>query len=245
MQMKKQMLQTFISKYCLKAHDSKNIESVKWDVKDDVIKVKAMPSDRSVLADIELKSNDISVLNGYTLGIYKTTQLLKLLDVFDEDIDVKLNSINTKAISLELQNESTKIKFALSGIEVIPKTPTKANLPDQYELTFDITSEFTDMFIKCKNSLPADSQFRIYVDAEGCGIVFGDIETNSNNIFFKVPNTKYDSELAMIRFDAFYLKQILSINKNMSGTIKVSKNGILVATFSSDSYLCNYYFPQV
>lgn len=243
--MKKQMLQTFISKYCLKTRDSKNIESVKWDVKDNVIKIKAFPSDRSVLVDIELTSDDISVLNGYSLGIYKTTQLLKLLDIFDDDIDVKLNSINNKAISLELQNESTKIKFALAGIEVIPKTPTKTNLPSEYELTFDITPEFTDMFIKCKNSLPSDHQFRIYVDADGCGIVFGDIDTNSNNIFFKVPNTKYESELNMIRFDSFYLKQVLSINKNMSGTIKVSKSGILVATFSSDSYLCNYYFPQV
>lgn len=243
--MKKQLLQTFMSKYCFKEHSNADIESVIWEVSGNVMTVKAMPSDRSILIKSSLTCDDLKILDGYSLGVNRTTQFIKLLNILDEDIKLKLNATEKAAISLEMKDSSTNVKYAFGDTRIIHKVPTKQNIPDAYELSLDIDIEFINKFIKAKSAIPDMYQFAIETNDDGCFIVMGNTDVNSNVISFKVGGAKYNENIPKMKFDGFYLKQILNANKDCDGTIEVSTKGLMIVSFKTKEFISEYYLLRL
>ena len=239
--MKKQLLQTFMSKYCFKEHSNSDIESVIWEVNDNVMTVRAMPSDRSILIKSSLTCDDLKILDGYSMGVNRTTQFIKLLNILEDDIKLKLNATERAAISLEMKDSSTSVKYAFGDTRIIHKVPTKQNIPDVYELSVNIDEEFINKFIKAKAAIPDIHTFAIETNDDGCYVVMGNTDVNSNVISFRISGAKYNEPIPKMKFDGFYLKQILNVHKGQDGTIDVSTKGLMVVTFKSKEFTSEYY----
>ena len=81
--MNKSVITKFIDKY----HLGGNIESVKWETDGDGLVTKFISENRSMLGKVTLSKFPFEKLE---FGLYTTSQLKKLLDVPDNDVELSL-----------------------------------------------------------------------------------------------------------------------------------------------------------
>ena len=75
-------------------------------------------------------------------------------------------------------------------------------------------------------------------------IILGHSDNNSNRININVP-AENDCNMDPISFNADYLREILSANKdNEEGIMEVSADGLAVLTFKNSEYASKYYMVQ-
>ena len=172
--MEKKKLISFIDKY----HLAGNANSVKLEVKDKTLHCKFITDDQNVIGSVTMDNFDIE--DG-ELGIYATSQLTKLLTALDDNVDFKVNKADSSAFSIKISDKTTKVTFMLADLSVIRQVPDLKNTPD-WNVTFKLTKEFTDKFIKSKNALPETENFAVQSNNGTTEMILNYSTLNTNRI---------------------------------------------------------------
>ena len=182
---------------------------------------------------------NLSFDNG-NVGIYTTDQLVKLLNVLDEDVTLDVSRAGDKAYSLKVKNGSVSVDYTLSDLSVIPDTPKLKRIPE-FDTKIKVDSNFMDTFIKGKAALAEAETFTITSDGNTTQVVIGYSSTNTNRVNIPVETTS-NGLTDNVSFNANLFKDVLLANKECSSaTLEVSNEGLARITFKVDDYDSTYY----
>lgn len=235
--MEKQKLNKFISKYSLGGL----IESVKWELNNNILSTSFISDNKSVLGTVSMSGFEYE---DKTFGLYDTSKMIKILSVMEEGINFNVKDINGKPLSLQLKDEVTNARVVLSDISVIPTVPDLKELP-KFDIKIKLDDVFIDRFIKSKSALADEDNFTFRVKNGVSEIIIGYSNINSNRIALIVSSDQ-TKDVKPITFSATYLKEILVANRESSDAIlNISTKGLAHISFESDEYKSDYYLVQI
>jgi hypothetical protein len=236
--MKKAELVNFINRYYLAGATT----SVKWKSNDGAVMTDFITDDQNVIgsvrANLDLGSNE--------LGVYATPTLTKMLSAVGDDINVKVNNIDTKSVSIDIDDKDVDMKFMLADLSVIRQVPELKQLPD-WNVKLTLSKEFTAKFIKAKNAIPDAENFGVECKSGNAEIIMNYSSINTNRIKFSIPcDNENCADMSTVCFSSNLFKEILQANKDAeTATLEVSAAGLARAVFTSQSYTSTYYLVQL
>ena len=226
--MTKTELLKFISKYSL----GNNVESVTWELEDNSITTNFVSSDKTLKGTVTM-NNAVIDTSLPEIGIYTTSQLVRMLSILDDDINVSVNST-----SMQVNDKHTDFSFVLADLDVIPKSP-KLKMKPTFTSVINITDDFVNKFVKSYGALPENDFFTVQCDATSKQIIFGYSNTNSNRISFNIDvNTE---DIQPIHFSSSLMREILVANKGITGTLEISPVGLGRIKFNTAQNTAEYY----
>ena len=233
--MEKTKLTKFIQKYNLNG----NVNSVKWETKDDTLSTVFITPCKSLMGKVTVDNFNFESAE---FGVYSTDVLQKLIDVLDEDITLDLKKIDNKAISLNVNTDTmASIDYQLSDLSVIGEAPKLKRIPE-FETEICIDKRFIDTFIKGKSALSEVDSFTILaMSGKVIDVVIGYSSINSNRVNIPVKTT-VNGLTENISFNADLFRDVLSANKECtSATLEISNDGLARIKFKIDDYDSVYY----
>ena len=147
------------------------------------------------------------------IGVYNTEQLTKLLSVLDDDINVSVNKIGGKSISLKVSDSHSTINYMLSDVSVINKPPQLKQIPE-FHLEIDVTPQFISKFIIGKGNLSDTDNFTVITDGTDTKLVIGHSSVNTNRVTIPVTTTK-SSSIENVSFNKNIFKEVLIKKQRM------------------------------
>ena len=235
--MQKEKLVSFINRYYLAG----NTDSVKLVVKNGQLVCSFISANQNVIGEVTLQSVD---MEDAELAVYTTSQLLKMLSVLDENIDIKFVKSGDKVFSMIVNDANTSITYMLADLSVIKSVPKVKALPE-FDVTINITKEFSEKFLKAKNGMPEAENFAVVSDSVSSEILLNYSTVNTNRIKFSVDATA-NNKLNATCFSANIFKEILTANKGAeSGVFEVSGQGLARVTFTGKDFNSVYYLVQL
>lgn len=218
-------------------------EPVKWAVKSNKAMVKFSSEDQMLIGQVvfttELEDSDF--------GMYTTSDLLKIISPLDSTIkEVKLTQVDGVNTNILLSDDSLKVKYVLSSLDIIPKAGNLKKEPE-FEIELEMNKELIGLYLKSISALPDTLNAAFCVkDENNIKVVLGYSTINTNTITFDIPAVSTDTSIDPIVFHAQYLKQIFSSNKDMiKGKIFISSAGIMKIQFSGEGYGSMYYLVKL
>jgi hypothetical protein len=236
--MKKADLLNFINRYYLAGATT----SVKWTAENGHVETKFITDDQnvigSVVSSLDLGNNEI--------GVYATPQLNKMLSALGEDVNVKVNSIDKKSVSIDIDDSDVDMKFMLADLSVIRQVPELKQLPD-WNVAINIDRDFIAKYIKAKNALPDSENFGISCKNGQVDMIINYSSINTNRIKFSMAcNNESCADMGVTCFSSNLFKEILQANKDAtSGKLEVSAAGLAQVLFTGPSYTSTYYLVQL
>ncbi len=235
--MQKSLLLNFISKY----NNVGKIESVKWEIVGDQLRTRFISEDKSMIGEVRafgFKSD----YDGAQLGIYKTSQLAKLLAPLSNEISpFDIEKIGDKLISIRLNDEKSKMNYALSDLAVIPHVPVMKHVPKTFELSFKLDGDFVDTYTKALSALPEVVTFSIQPGSDGqITLTLGQTDVNTNRFIMNLDAVK-NEPIDKLFFNAPLLSEILSANKGVDAEFEISNEGLARIKFETKEYSALYY----
>ena len=241
--MNKQILTSIIDKY----HLGGTVESVKWIIKDKNIVINFITPFKNLVGKITSSNID---LEDSEIGIYNTSQFVKLVKIMDNYIVLKLNkSEHGTPLELTLADNQYDLNYYLSDLNLIETVPN-INEPETYDATLSINNEFIEKFVNAKKALGDIKQFIIkteYDENEGTQLVvtIGEGNGYANKIKFK-NNCESLFGLNEIPFPADMMLEVLKANSDTTdGKIEISQEGLMKLTFKEDSIESIYYLVRL
>lgn len=236
--MKKADLLNFINRYYLAGATT----SVKWTAESGNVETKFITDDQNVIGSV-VSSLD---LGNNELGVYATPQLTKMLSALGEDVNVKVNSIDKKSVSIDIDDSDVDMKFMLADLSVIRQVPELKQLPD-WNVAINIDRDFIAKFIKAKNALPDSENFGVSCKNGQVDMIINYSSINTNRIKFSMAcNNESCADMGVTCFSSNLFKEILQANKDAtSGKLEVSAAGLARVIFSGPSYTSTYYLVQL
>jgi hypothetical protein len=199
---------------------------VKFKVKNNEAHIKFAVDNKDcigeVIAPITLEDCEI--------GIFNTSQLLKLLHITNDFIELKLEKQNNHFLKLHISDNQFDLSYNLSDLGLIQDPGVVPNLPP-HDLEFDINFDFTQKYIKAHNSLDKPPRFEIgiskdFKNDEVINFMIGEKSSYSNKVNF-IESGKITNKIKPIAFSANNFREIISVNKNAIGKVYVYKDGLL------------------
>lgn len=238
--MKKSTLTDFISKYSLGGE----VESVLLQVKDKKLECKFRSVAKTVMGNLTF--NNIDMEDG-DLGIYNTSNLLKILGALDDEINITYDESAGKLMKIKFSDKAIKAEFVLADPSILPEVePLKSNPPE--DITFAITSDMIVSFNKAKSALGSEEKtFAIMADNDGIVklILNYSRDLNTNRIELTTP-AKKDSVFEPVFFNSDIFKEIMNANKNCSrGAMKVAQKGLATIVFQGEEFSSIYYMQKI
>lgn len=240
--MNKSKLVLVIEKY----HLNGNVESVKWNVKDKTLNIRFITPNKNLIGEITLPNFE---LDDSEIGIYNTSQFLRLIKVTDDYIELSLNKGNYgKSIELLIKDNQFDLSYYLSDLSLIEEVPS-VNEPIDYDATIEVYKDFIGKFLSAKKALGDIKRFTVQshlVDGK-MEILFllGDDAAYSNKIKFSEPAEALFG-LNELPFPADYFKDILDANQGADkGVIKISNEGLLTISFTEDDIESKYFLVRL
>ena len=235
--MKKNDLLNFVSRY----HLAGATTSVKWIAQSGKLQTNIITDDQNVIGTVNSTNLD---LGDHELGVYATPALVKMLSAVGDDLDVNVNAVDKTAVSIKIKDKDVNMIFMLADLSVIRQVPDLKNTPD-WNASIDITTNFTNKFIKANNAIPESENFGIKCSNDIVEMIVNYSAINTNRIKFDVdaPNS---TDMSVICFSSTLFKEILQANKDAtSGKLEVSSAGLARVTFSGKDYSSTYYLVQL
>jgi hypothetical protein len=224
------------------------VESVKWNVYDNKLNVTFVSPNQDLVGSVK---SDIMLEDG-TLGIFNTSGLLKLLSILEMDILISIEKQHKVPTKLLIEDSNFSLQYSLADPFIIQTTP-EIDEPE-YEINFNINSEFIMLFSKAKNALGSNAKdvFRISTvitvdDNKEVKLVLGEPTSHSNKIEFSTP-AKFEATYPdSLSFNSAQVKEILNANKEniVTATGSLSVNGLLKLEFVTESSHAIYYLPEL
>ena len=231
--MQKSKLDKFIQKYNLGG----NVNSVKWKSNGDSLSTSFVTPDKSLLGNVKV---DNFQFEDAELGVYQTDQLKSLINVLGDDVSLNLMKVDDKAVSLNVKNGSVSIDYVLSDLSVIADPPSMKRLPD-FGTRIKLDTNFINSFIKGKSALSDIDSFAIINGKNGCEVIIGYANTNTNRVNIPVDCDECDITNPII-FNANIFKEVLVANRECtSAVLEVSNEGLARVNFRVDDYDSEYY----
>jgi hypothetical protein len=210
------------------------VERVKMQVKDKNITINFVAPNKDLVGCVNASEFE---LEDTELGIYDTSQLLKLINITNSFLTletVKEQNIPTKLL---IADNEYNLDYVLADTTMIPNVPT-INEPN-YDITADIDLEFINKFIKAKKAIDTEvfSVDANYDEAKSKVVrfVLGGNEGYTNKITFTVPATYEGIHTQQLQFNINYLREILDTNKDLtSGKLRICNEGLMRLDFTSE-----------
>lgn len=235
--MEKQKLNRFVSKYSLGGL----VESVKWESKNGTLSTAFISDDKTVLGSVSMKEFEG---NEYTLGVYDTSKLVKMLSVLGDTIDFSVSDVEGRPVSLKFKDGSTSINYMLADLSVIPNVPDLKKLPE-FDVQIKLDDNFISKFIRAKSALSDESTFTFICKKGVASIIIGYSSINTNRVSIDV-DASCEVDVDPISFSATYLKEILVANKDAKNALlEISTQGLSNVHFEVDEYTSDYFLVQI
>lgn len=237
--MNKEILMNVIDKYYLNGL----CESVKWNIKDKQLTINAVLTTKNAItkiscSDVEIDDSDLCIFN--------TTQLINLLSITDDFVELNVESIKSVPIKLNIADNQYDLSYHLSDSSIIPSVATIEE-PISYDFEFDINNEFITKFIKSYAALDKNPRFTMQAhltpENKEVEIIMGAAEQHANKIKFKEIG-EFIMSTDPIPFPANIFKEIFSANKNATGRVYVSCQGLAKVTFTEDPISVTYFIAR-
>ncbi len=171
----KTLLQSLINKYHLGI-----VESVKWEIKDNILSIDFMTPTRDVIGNVTCNDFELEDSN---LAIYDTKKLSSLVNICQGNLILELDKLNQLYTKLKISDINFNLNYALSDPLLIGKVGT-VNVPE-FVVELDLELEHVENLIRAKSALSQVDNMLITVgqnpDGEKmCEFIFGD-ESRHNN----------------------------------------------------------------
>lgn len=231
--MNKGNLTDFIKQY----HLNGTVEATKWLITNKTISTSLISEDKTLIGNVT--KSDIDIEDG-EVGVYITSNLLKILDVFNPDINIKFNKSDTRTVNLDITDKETSAQYMLADLNVIPVAPKPKNIP-AFQLKLVIDNVLVNKIKKAKTALPDIS----HITFNGNNLIVGYSKNNTTNISFDTA-AQLDGDIAYKSFNSNYLVDIFNANAGMdSGVIEVSQAGLMKVTYTSKTGSAEYFLVEV
>ena len=226
----------FINRYFLAG----NTDSARLVVADKSLSTNFISADQNVIGEVVLKNFDAQDAE---LGVYATSQLVKMLSAVDEKMDINFGEVDKKIYSMNFKDQSTNVTYMLADLSVIRQVPNLKSLPD-FDVKIELNKDFANNFKKAANALPESDNFGIQCDGEETKIIINHSSVNTNRIIFKTV-AKEQVQMDTVCFSAKLFKEILNANADATGLLEVSSKGLARVTFDTAEYSSTYFLVKL
>jgi hypothetical protein len=225
----KNHLQSIISRY----HLGGLIESVKWQIRDNVLNMAFMSPTKDMIGELECEDFAIEDCD---LAIFNTSQLNKLLSVTSGKLiltPIKTNKVYTK---ITFQDTSFNVEYSLADPLMIQQ-PGTINEPDEYDVIAQMEANEVLSFTKAASAIPNNELVNLRATQTIYGnpvleFTFGEKMEFSNKITFSVEAQHSLVEGHKIPFNSNMLREVFHNNKGASSTsVKFTQGGLLKLEF--------------
>ena len=213
---------------------------VKFKVKNNEAHIKFATDNKDCIGEIKAPVQ----LEDCEIGIFNTAQLLKLLNITNEYIELKLEKQNNHFLKLHISDNQFDLSYNLSDLGLIQDPGVVPNLPP-YDLEFDINFDFTQKYIKAHNALDKPPRFEIGVtkDFQGEEVInfmVGEKSTYSNKVTFTEAGTVIN-QVKPVSFSAANFREIVSVAKSANGKAYLFKDGLLKINLEEEGVISEYF----
>lgn len=213
---------------------------VKFKVKDNEAHIKFATDNKDCIGEIKAPVQ----LEDCEIGIFNTAQLLKLLNITNEYIELKLEKQGNHFLKLHISDNQFDLSYNLSDLGLIQDPGVVPNLPP-HDLEFDINFDFTQKYIKAHNALDKPPRFEIGVtkDFQGEEVVnfmVGEKSTYSNKVTFTEAGTIIN-QVKPVSFSAANFREIVSVAKSANGKAYLFKDGLLKINLEEEGVVSEYF----
>jgi len=225
--MQKATLESTIEKY----HLNGLTENAKYVIKDKSVVISFSPKEHKALIGT-IKCNGFDIEDS-TIGIYATSQLIKLLKILDKEVNISLYKEQSVFTKLLLDDDKYNLEFFLADLHMIDKAHKLKSEPKNWEIEFPIGSEFVSRFNNAKKALGDIRSFTIEAnqfEPNKATIILGVDSIVSNRIRFDIDINSEES-VSTIPFEANIFSEVLSANRNGSGMFHLNKEGLIKMVF--------------
>ena len=226
----------FVNRYFLAG----NTDSAKLVVEDNKLTTKFISSDQNVIGEVVLNTFDAP---NAELGVYATSQLVKMLSAVDEKMDVSFGEVDKKIYSINFKDQDTNVTYMLADLSVIRQVPNLKSLPD-FDVKIELNKDFANNFKKAANALPESDNFGVESNGTETKIIINHSSVNTNRIVFKT-ETKEAVAMDTVCFSAKLFKEILNANADATGLLEVSSKGLAKVTFQNADYTSVYFLVKL
>ena len=217
-----------------------NTDSAKLVVADKALSTNFISADQNVIGTVVLKNFDTQDAE---LGVYATSQLVKMLSAVDEKMDINFGEVDKKIYSMNFKDQSTNVTYMLADLSVIRQVPNLKTLPD-FDVKIELNKDFANNFKKAANALPESDNFGVQCDGEETKIIINHSSINTNRIVIKTA-TKEQVQMDTVCFSAKLFKEILNANADATGLLEVSSKGLARVTFDNAEYSSTYFLVKL
>jgi hypothetical protein len=236
--MDKQFLLSVIDKY----HLNGIVERTKWHTNNGVLSVKFISEAKDLVGT--LHADGFKDIEGKELAIFNTSQLYKLVGITGQFLTLSYKQDSVP--KLLIADQQFNLEYVLGNLSRVPQT-ADVEEPD-YSISFNITKELIDSFIKAKKAL-SDTEIVSVASAfdetsnQVISFVIGNTEAHAHRISFNTPATQMDIPSNAILFNANYIKEIFNNNKDFqTGTGYLSEEGLLKIHFTTENGISSIYY---
>ena len=234
--MEKKLLVQVIESFYLNGLSSQ----VKFKVKDNQVHIKFATDNKDCIGEVKAPIT----LEDCEIGIFNTGQLLKLLNITNEYIELKLEKQGNHFLKLHISDNQFDLSYNLSDLGLIQEPGVVPNLPP-HDLEFDINFDFTQKYVKAHNALDKPPRFEIGVtkDFQNENVVsfmIGEKSTYSNKVNF-TENGNIINEIKPVAFNAANFREIVSVSKSAKGKAYLFKDGLLRIKLEEEGIETEYF----
>ena len=224
------------------------VESVKWNIANNKLNIEFVSPNQDLVGHVEC---DVELEDG-TIGIFNTSGLLKMLSILDMDVIINVEKTHKVPTKLQIEDSNFSLQYSLADPFIIQTTPAISE--PEYDITFEVNSEFIMRFAKAKGALGANTKeiFRMStaVNDEGnkiVKIILGEPTSHSNKVEFTTEASFNEMHIGYLSFNSAYVKEILNASKDDLVEAKgyISTQGLLKLELTTETGKAIYYLPEV
>jgi hypothetical protein len=205
-------------------------ESVKWINTTDQLCIKFINNTSNLFGVLTVDKFDTAE---FTIGVFDSSKLLKLVKILDDDFTFDVTNKETK---IRLHDTKYNIEYTLADINVIPDVPNKVNEPPVWECVFKITNTITKNILQAKKALPDTNVISFNRSGNDINCTIGDLLYNSNKINIILEPSNEHPIMDSISYPLDIFSEVLDNNDDMKeGTAYISEGGIAKIVF--DNYV--------
>lgn len=224
------------------------VESVKWNIANNRLNIGFVSPNQDLVGHIEC---DVKLEDG-TIGIFNTSGLLKMLSILDMDVLINVEKTHKVPTKLQIEDSNFSLQYSLADPFIIQSTPSISE--PEYNIEFNIDSEFIMRFAKAKGALGPNVKeiFRISTAVNDDGnkivkLILGEPTSHSNKVEFTTEASFTEMHIGQLSFNSAYVKEILNASKNDMTEAKgyISTQGLLKIAITNENGVAVYYLPEM
>ena len=191
---------------------------VKFKVKNNEAHIKFAVDNKDCIGEVTAPIT----LEDCEIGIFNTGQLLKLLNITNDYIELKLEKQNNHFLKLHISDNQFDLSYNLSDLGLIQDPGVAPNLPPDKPPRFEI-------------GITKDFQKEDVV-----GFIIGEKSSYSNKVNFSEPGNIIN-KIKSVAFSANNFREIISVNKDAVGKAYLYKDGLLKVNLEEAGVKSEYF----